>query len=137
MPGLSAATTSTTYGNRFDWTGFGPVRYQTSFRPSSRSSRPSIVSSLATASHDPVASAVTDTSRPTVLRRASTRLQPLSEMRRVTASSGDCGCVVYALMSRWFSFGAGGRAGVSVKAAFRGLNEDPAIQPGPRPAYLP
>ena len=42
----------------------------------------------------PVASAVIDTSRPTVARRESTRLQPLSAMRRVTDSSGDSGCVV-------------------------------------------
>ena len=43
---------------------------------------------------DQTASAVTETSRPTVARRASTMLQPESEMRRVTASRGDCGCVV-------------------------------------------
>ena len=53
-----------------------------------------MASSLATASQEPTASAVTETSRPTVERRASTMLQPLSEMRRVTASRGDCGCVV-------------------------------------------
>ena len=40
------------------------------------------------------ASAVTETSRPTVDRRASAMLQPLSAMRRVTASRGECGCVV-------------------------------------------
>ena len=39
-------------------------------------------------------------------------------MRRVTASRGDCGCVVYALISRWFSFGAG-RAVVEQVAARR------------------
>ena len=44
----------------------GPVRYQTSLRPSSRSSRVSMASSLATASQEPIASAVTETSRPTV-----------------------------------------------------------------------
>ena len=53
-----------------------------------------MASSLATASQEPVASAVIDTSRPTVARRESTRLQPLSAMRRVTDSSGDSGCVV-------------------------------------------
>src|SRR3546814_15735519 len=52
-----------------------------------------MASSLATESQEPVASAVTETSRPTVDRRVSTRLQPLSEMRRVTGSNGDCGCV--------------------------------------------
>src|SRR5688572_22742255 len=119
MPGLSAATTSTMYGSRLDCSAFGPVRYQTSFRPSSRSSRVSIASSLATASQEPSASAVTETSRPTVERRASTRLQPLSEMRRVTDNRGDCGCVVYALISRWFSL-AGGRAVESVNSVFRG-----------------
>ena len=41
-----------------------------------------------------VVGVVTDTSRPTVDRRASTRLQPLSAMRRLTDSNGDCGCVV-------------------------------------------
>jgi hypothetical protein len=53
-----------------------------------------MASSLATESQEPVASAVTETSRPTVLRRASARLQPLSEMRRVTDNNGECGCVV-------------------------------------------
>src|SRR3546814_14196292 len=52
-----------------------------------------MVSSLATASQEPVARAVTETSRPTVASRVSTRLQPLSAMRRVTASNGDRGCV--------------------------------------------
>src|SRR3546814_8789263 len=70
-------------GSRLDCTGFGPVRYQISFRLSSRSRRVSMASSLATESQEPVASAVTETSRPTVDRRVSTRLQPLSEMRRV------------------------------------------------------
>ena len=79
---------------RLDWACLAAVRYHTSFKPSSRSSRPSIASSLATASHEPVASVVTETSRPTVDSRASTRLQPLSAMRRVTDSSGDSGCVV-------------------------------------------
>src|SRR5690606_2400807 len=91
-----------------------------------------MVSSLATASHEPVASAVTETSRPTVDRRVSTRLQPESAMRRVTASRGDCGCVVYALISRWFSFGAG-RGVVSLKMASeavakRGARRAPACR---------
>src|SRR3546814_13990825 len=77
-----------------------------------RSRRVSMASSLATESQEPVASAVTETLRPTVDRRVSTRLQPLSEMRRVTGSNGDCGSVEEALNSRWVSLGAG-RAGGS------------------------
>src|SRR5690606_26230106 len=53
----------------------------------------------------------------TVDRRESARLQPASAMRRVTASSGDAGCVVKALISRWFSL-PGGRALASADSLF-------------------
>src|SRR5690348_14771336 len=64
--------------------------------------RPSAVSSLAIASQAPLASSSTDTSAPTVATRDSTRLQPASEMRRDSNSSGDSRAGATAWISNWW-----------------------------------
>src|SRR6185437_8583460 len=72
--------------------------------------RPSAVSSLATASHPPLASSSIDTSAPTVATRDSTRLQPASAIRRDNTSSGESAAGATAWISNWWSV-AGRSAG--------------------------
>ena len=96
-PGLSAETTSTTYGSTSLCCALGPVRETETLRPSSRSRRAADDSSFAIASQEPTASNAITTSWPSVERRASSTLQPQSLTRLVRGRSDAEDCVAVAV----------------------------------------